>query len=193
MENSFDFDTIWAEEKPFADRLAIWIYRVLKPISVSDIGCGPGMFVESLRDLGVQAQGFDIDPIVIGKKHLQQKSMFDLTYSSEIVLCLEVAEHIDSSFNEEIVKSLYRNVEQGGWLIFSAAHPGQGGVDHINCQPKEYWEGMLTKLGFVRDHDTEKFMMEYVKGGYHMGWFAMNGMIFRKQFDTKMKLFSRGV
>lgn len=181
MKTEFDFETIWREEKPFADRLAIWIYRVLRPTGVVDIGCGPGMFVEALRDLGVNSRGYDVDKIVEGRAGLHRMSMFDLKDPAEVALCIEVAEHIETSLNKEIVKSLHRNVEKAGWLIFSAARPGQGGVGHINCQTKEYWSTLLEEAGFVRDHDTEKFMIEYVVGGYHMGWFRMNGMIFRKK------------
>jgi 2-polyprenyl-3-methyl-5-hydroxy-6-metoxy-1,4-benzoquinol methylase len=177
----FDFETMWREEKPFADRLARWIDHVLKPNMIVDIGCGPGMFVQAFRERGLTAWGCDIDDYVVGKPHLSQVSMFDLHQPADLVTCIEVAEHINTGLSDEIAKSMWRNVTSGGNLIWSAAHPGQGGVGHINCQTKEYWQEKLEAQGFVRDYETEDFMLEYIRGGYHMGWFRMNAMFFRKR------------
>ena len=63
---------------------------------------------------------------------------------------------------------------------WSAAHPGQGGVDHINCQPKEYWQKLIESNGLVRDETMEQQMIEYISNGYHMGWFVQNAMIFKR-------------
>lgn len=176
----FDFDQMTREEKPFAMRLARWIDHTIKPKRICDIGCGPGMFVESYLERGMTAHGYDIDERVIGKSYLTQISMFELNEPADLVTCIEVAEHIPTQMSDLIVEAMWRNTEPNGTLIWSAAHPGQGGVDHINCQTKEFWQEKLEKIGFIRDYELEGFMLEYIVGGYHMGWFKMNGMLFRK-------------
>jgi 2-polyprenyl-3-methyl-5-hydroxy-6-metoxy-1,4-benzoquinol methylase len=105
--------------------------------------------------------------------------LFDLERQAELVLCLEVAEHIDPAQSEAIAQSVAAAVAPGGTLIWSAAHPGQGGTGHINCQPKDYWHQRLTVCGLQRDEATEAQLVDYAKSGYHMGWFANNAMVFK--------------
>jgi 2-polyprenyl-3-methyl-5-hydroxy-6-metoxy-1,4-benzoquinol methylase len=100
--------------------------------------------------------------------------------SRDLVLCIEVAEHIKNSLSDQVATSVAQAVNDNGVLIWSAAHPGQGGVGHINCQTKEFWQELIELNGLVRDQELEQQMIEYILTGYHMGWFIQNSMIFRK-------------
>jgi len=175
----FNYDVMSKEEKKMADRLALWIKTELDPSSVLDIGCGPGHFVESLRDKGLNATGLDIDERVIGKSYLLQKSLFDMTETAEVTMCIEVAEHIENQHSDTIVDKVYAATEKT--LIWTAAQVGQGGIGHINCQPKEYWAEKLVAKGFVRNTDKENQLLEFIKQGPYMGWFINNLMIFDKK------------
>jgi uncharacterized UPF0146 family protein len=177
---ALDFDLMWKEEKPFAERLAQWIDKELSPEKIIDIGCGPGMYVRSLRELGLDAYGYDIDPRVNGKEEegIHRIDMFSLYDPADVVMCIEVAEHIPVTKEREVIESVARNTLVGGTLIWSAAHPGQGGVGHVNCQIKEYWECRLIELGMRRDFRRENDMLSWIKSGYHMGWFVQNAMVF---------------
>lgn len=179
-EDVIDYDHLDEEEKPFAENLAHWIYRNIAPKKVLDIGCGPGTYVEALRKKEVEAYGYDIDDRVKGKPYLTQQSMFDVEDSADLTICLEVAEHIPEEDSEKVCESLFRVTEEGGFLIFSAAAPGQGGVGHINCQIKEYWDMLLTKAGFERMEDIEEVMISNItRFGPYMGWFKQNAMFFK--------------
>ncbi len=151
-----------------------------EPMEVLDVGCGPGIYVDALVEQGIAAVGIDIDPRIKNKDYIVQESLFDTKRSSELVLCLEVAEHIDPKLSDDIVSSIVGTIRPGGTLIWSAAHPGQGGIGHINCQPKEYWEDLFLSSGLVRNLTEEEVMVNHIKSGYHMGWFIQNGMIFTK-------------
>ena len=175
----FNYDVMSKEEKKMADRLALWVKTELDPVNVLDIGCGPGHFVESLRDKGLNATGLDIDERVIGKSYLQQKSLFDMTETAEVTMCIEVAEHIENQHSDTIVDKVYAATEKT--LIWTAAQVGQGGIGHINCQPKEYWAEKLVAKGFVRNKDKENQLLEFIKQGPYMGWFINNLMIFDKK------------
>ena len=174
------YHQIECEEGPFAKRLANWISAESTSLTVLDIGCGPGTYVRAFREVGVDAIGIDTDERVSGQEYLSQQSLFNTKLQAQLVLCLEVAEHIDSSLSDDIAASVAGAVEPGGMLIWSAAHPGQGGTGHINCQPKSYWHSKLKEAGLERDEETESKLLNYVKAGYHMGWFYLNGMVFRK-------------
>jgi len=172
------YTQIECEEGPFAKRLAAWIADTLHPQTALDIGCGPGIYVDALREHGIAATGIDTDKRVAGKPHLRQESMFDTDGSAELVLCLEVAEHIPEDRADAVIASVADAVAPYGILIWSAAQPGQGGTGHINCQPKDYWHKRLSVCGLRRDEATETQLVEYAKSGYHMGWFAQNCMVF---------------
>ena len=178
--DQISYHQIESEEGPFATRLAQWIATELAPATVLDIGCGPGTYVRALRTAGVEATGIDTDDRVVGQQHLQQQSLFELQQQAALVICLEVAEHIEPAKAQDVVTSVVQAVEAGGLLIWSAARPGQGGVGHINCQPKDYWAQLITAAGLQRDTETEQQMLAHIGAGYHMGWFLQNAMVFRR-------------
>lgn len=174
-----NYEQIILEEKPFADRLALFIKDIVRPNIVLDIGCGPGIYVDSMNDIGVQSFGIDIDQRVIGKKNLFQQNILDTYFVADTCICLEVFEHIDSDYNDDLVDKVSTMFTDT--LIFTAAVPGQGGVGHINCQPKEYWnEKFLNTKKMRRNYLMEDCIKYYCKQGRYMGWFYNNVMIFTK-------------
>ena len=169
---------MWEEEKPCTDRIAEWIKINISPKKVVDIGCGPGMLVYSLREQGITAFGYDNDNRVNNKEYLKQISLFDLTDSADLITCMEVGEHIKENLSDSVVDSMLRNMISGGKLLWTAAVPGQGGVGHINCQYKEYWQEKFEKKALIRNIELETDLINYMKNGPYMGWFINNVMIF---------------
>jgi glycosyltransferase involved in cell wall biosynthesis len=175
----FNYAEIEIEESPFAARLAQWISEELSPDKVLDLGCGPGMHVKAMRKLGINAIGYDINPRIKYSEFVQQKSVFDVKEKAELAICLEVAEHLPEEEAANFAKAVANCIKKEGVLIWSAAHPGQGGIGHINCQPKEYWQKLLEEIGLVRDEELELKMLDYISSGYHMLWFVQNAMVFK--------------
>lgn len=179
LPERINFDAIAHEEKPWADRLAQWISHNIAPDSVLDIGCGPGIYVDSLRELGIAATGIDVDSRVYGKEHLKYQSLFDIsTESANTVICMEVAEHIDPAQEDLVVEKVVSTVRNT--LIWTAAAIGQGGIGHINCKNKQDWADKLTATGLVRNHKKEHDLITYATQGYTMGWFVNNLLYFEK-------------
>jgi len=56
-----------------------------------------------------------------------------------------VAEHLPSAAAETFVDNLVRH---GRVILFSAAVPGQGGEQHVNEQPLEYWRAKFAARGY---------------------------------------------
>jgi hypothetical protein len=94
---------------------------------------------------------------------------------------MEVAEHIDSSNNLQIVEAMSNALSPKGVLIWTAAKPGQGGVGHINCQTKEYWADLFKTQPLKRCNGVELILIEEMKKDYHMGWFVQNLLVYIKQ------------
>lgn len=179
LPERINFDVIANEEKPWADRLAVWIKENLQPDAVLDIGCGPGIYVDSLRQCGVAACGIDIDDRVHGKEHLTYQSLFDISNeTAHTVICMEVAEHIDSSQEDLIVEKVVSTVAHT--LIWTAAAIGQGGIGHVNCKNKQDWADKLTAAGLTRNYIKEAELIKYASHGYTMGWFVNNLLYFEK-------------
>tara|TARA_R110000796_G_scaffold172364_3_gene289384 strand:- start:6137 stop:6751 length:615 start_codon:yes stop_codon:yes gene_type:complete len=175
----FDYELIDHEEYPFAERLAVWIkFHLGGP--VMDIGAGTGCYVKACRDVGLGAQGIDTEPYPLRPECVITADLFEFKSESPVVMCIEVAEHIAEEHNEQIVEVLWNSVTPGGTVIFSAAHPGQGGVGHINCQTREYWRQLSYNHGFVSKPYLENNLVNYSVSGYHMGWFPKNCQIWHR-------------
>ena len=174
-----NYEQIALEEKVFADRLAVFIRDIIRPNTVLDIGCGPGHFVDSMNDIGVHSFGIDIDERVVGKNNLFRENILDTRFVADTCICLEVFEHIDSDYNDDLVDKVSTMFLDT--LIFTAAIPGQGGVGHINCQPKQYWlDKFLSTKKMRRNTLMEDLLIHYCKQGRYMGWFTQNLLVFSK-------------
>jgi hypothetical protein len=92
-------------------------------------------------------------------------------------LCLEVLEHIEDKYWKDVLLNITKLSDK---IIFSAAHPGQGGTGHINCRPKLDWIKRFHQLGWVVDHDSTTHFLNFITSGYHMGWLRMNVFILVK-------------
>ena len=178
--NQINYTYLHNEEQPFAKRLTAWVKDNLNPQKVLDLGCGPGTYVNCFQELNIDATGYDTDIRVKGNDHLICKSLFDVEETGDVVLCLEVAEHIESCKNLKIAEAMTRALAPKGTLIWTAAKPGQGGVGHINCQTKDYWIDLFKSQPLKRCNGMELILAEEMKKGYHMGWFVQNLLIYTK-------------
>lgn len=176
-----DYDRIETEEGPFADRLARWIAETIAPATALDVGCGPGTYVRALRSYGVPAEGIDTDERIAGVDHVRQQSLLDAAdRTAELVLCLEVAEHIEPALGPAVAAAVASMVAAGGLLIWTAAAPGQGGSGHINCQPREHWLALLESQGLIHCPAAEEGLKTWARNGYHLGWFPQNLIVLRR-------------
>lgn len=135
-------------------RIILKVLEIFQPTSVIDVGCGMGTFLATFQELGIKdIQGIDgayvhQDLLVIPKEKfmsfdLEQPLMLDRTY--DLVVCLEVAEHLSPQFAADFVASLTR---LGSIILFSAAIPYQDGTGHLNEQWPEYWADLFKQHGF---------------------------------------------
>lgn len=121
------------------------------PRSLIDVGCGVGSWVTVAQQLGLVAVGVDLIPQ--NWRHTPHIIQHDLTNgfpctNYDIAVCLEVAEHLPAHSAEPLVAGLAR----AGIVLFSAATPGQPGINHINCQPHDYWHAQFAQHGMTPTH-----------------------------------------
>src|SRR5947199_5742614 len=129
------------------------ILQLLQPKSVIDVGCGVGTWLSIFKEHGVD-DIFGIDGDWINKKQLEipeerfsafdLKNVFRMNRRFDLVVCLELAEHLVTDNAEILVDSLTR---LGPVVLFSAAVPFQGGTHHLNEQWPDYWVRYFQEKG----------------------------------------------
>ena len=149
--------------------------------SLLDIGCGAGAWLSVAKSLGLnEIAGVDGDYVdrsmlLINIAHFTPRDIskpFDTEHTYDLVQCLEVAEHVPPACSTTLVDNIVRH---GRLVLFSAAVPGQGGEDHINERPYEYWRNLFAARGyrlfdFVRPQITDNAEVE--------PWYRYNILLF---------------
>ena len=124
--------------------------------SVLDVGCGTGTWLKIFRQHGVR-DVVGIDSPYVDKSRLlitddefiahDLTRSFNLRRRFDVLLCLEVAEHLPDSASNSLIESL---CSHSNTIVFSAAIPGQGGQYHVNEQWSAYWQEKFQRCGYER-------------------------------------------
>lgn len=130
------------------------IMNLFNPSSVADLGCGLGTWLQVFNEMGVrEIAGYDGTYVDLSKLCIERDFYFPVDLEKpliekrrfDLVLSLEVAEHLKPESAELFVQSLVRLSDI---LVFSAAVPGQGGQHHINEQWPSWWAQLFEKQGY---------------------------------------------
>jgi SAM-dependent methyltransferase len=154
------------------------------PESLLDVGCGTGAMVNIARKLGVAAYGVDLikrpqnhffqhdltEPFVLGEKRQVQ-----------MVISLEVGEHIPQEYHDTYLDTITNHMGTNSMLIFSAAHPGQGGDFHEAELPAEYWRKKLHDRGVsFQDYASARLCLLWSNIKSPLYWLAANCQYYTK-------------
>lgn len=195
MNNTYDGLTreMWHDE---LNPLSAWNTRHLMaafamlgiPATMLDVGCGDGTMVNTARALGCTAYG--VDQLVEGTwgLHFFHHNLVDLFKLPEdkqvnMVICLEVAEHLHFTAHPTLCDTFHQNLlpGSGNFLIFSAAFPNQGGMGHVSERPSKYWLDELSLRGFnYRKDITVQLSLLWSNINSPLYWLASNVMLFEK-------------
>ncbi|PMB53174.1 hypothetical protein CEN39_05900, partial [Fischerella thermalis CCMEE 5201] len=148
------------------------IIDLLHPKSVVDVGCGLGSWLSVFEDFGIKdIVGIDGNYVNRSLMYINEdkfipydlKKPLELNRKFDLVISLEVAEHLPENAAEPFIKSL---VSLGDFILFSAAIPNQGGQDHVNERWPNYWQNLFRNFGFelydcIRLHIWDNQNIEY--------------------------------
>lgn len=127
------------------------LIEMYNPKSVIDLGCNVGWWLYWFMLAGVKdVLGVDGDNMKSSMSEGNFKA-HDLTVplhlnrKYDLLLCLEVAEHLQEQYADTLLQSC---VQHSDIIFWSAATPGQGGYHHVNEQPHEYWIDKFAAHGY---------------------------------------------
>ncbi len=174
------------EQLPLCARaIAESIEQRFRPVKVLDVGCGTGAIMSAMRDLGIDVLGLELSSAAIkicARKGLSVRR-FDLETETDfdekanIALSTEVAEHLHESSADRYVDLLCGIAHT---VVLTAATPGQGGTDHVNEQPNEYWIEKFKRQGYIYLQDITVDMREdWARSGVDRAR-AKNVMLFER-------------
>ena len=163
------------------------IAELVRPISVLDVGCGAGTWLSVWHGLGV-SDLMGIDGGVVPEEALRVPTeqfrtvdlepAFSLGRRFDLVMSLEVAEHLPEPAASRFVRSL---CEHGDVVVFSAAIPGQYGLGHVNCQWQSYWQALFAENGLQYDGALRARVWGVPEIG---AYYRQNMMLFRRGLPT---------
>ena len=118
------------------------------PTTVLDLGAGDGWWCKSFNDLGANTWAVELHDeareFIPAQVQFIQHDLtlsVNLTSAADLVICLEVAEHLPKQAADVLVGTICSHASNH--ILFSSAPPGQDGTGHINLQPQKYWRDMF--------------------------------------------------
>jgi SAM-dependent methyltransferase len=178
-----------------AEKILGLLFEISKPNSVLDVGCGLGIWLSLAKSLGVtDVHGIEgpwlnpkqlrIDPASVTIQDLEKP--FHLDRSFDLVISLEVAEHLPPKAAKTFIASL---VSHGDIILFSAAIPYQSGRNHLNEQFPSYWADLFDQFDFIPIDFIRKQIWEDKRIFW---WLRQNIMLFvRRNTAAADTTFSR--
>lgn len=163
-----------------------FIFSIVKPLSVLDIGCGTGSWLKISKELGVnEVLGIDgilVDQTIldISKEEFKLHNLgepLNLSHKYNLAICLEVAEHLPEEGADNIIDILTKHSDI---ILFSAAIPGQGGQYHINEQWPDYWQEKFNKKGYL----TYDILRDKFWNNKNVKWWYRQNMFIYSKSDT---------
>lgn len=154
------------------------------PRSLVDVGGGLGAWAAAAKTLGVEKVALVDGPwLRLEDLEVQVEEFFPVNLetqalaklgSYEMVICLEVAEHLSPARGPSFVAELCNLSDS---ILFSAATPGQGGTHHVNERLLSYWQRLFADQGFVLEDPVRAEIWNDDRVEW---WCAQNTVLFRR-------------
>jgi SAM-dependent methyltransferase len=173
--------------------LAASIIKAFNARRVIDVGCGTGALLGALRDRGCSCFGLEYSDaglercrsrgLEVRKFDLEQESLEKQIGTFDLAISMEVAEHLPPACADRLVDLL---TSLSSTIVFTAATPGQGGVDHVNERPHEYWIEKYRSRGYRYELKLSEELRALWKASGVVSFYHCNLMVFRGTEENRL-------
>jgi SAM-dependent methyltransferase len=184
-DNKYYEEIVEPEIVRSAPVIAESIVKEFNPRSIVDVGCGTGTLLLELNKLGINTLGLEYAQAGLEKcrskglsvKHFDIESSQAIEKKVDLAVSTEVAEHLPAKCADKYIDLLTSMAET---VVITAATPGQGGLDHVNEQPNEYWIEKFANRNFNYQKDLTMQLRKEWQEKDITNWYYSNVMVFTK-------------
>lgn len=154
----YERSTHWLQ---FFGTIAENVVQQFSPKTALDAGCAIGMLVETLRNYGVDTEGFDISEYAVSqapeylKPYIKIDNILNPDASNkhyDLVICIEVLEHLTEAEADTAIANIAR---WGDTVLFSSSPEDFSETTHINVQKPGYWIEKFAQHGLIYNPMTD--------------------------------------
>jgi len=127
-------------------------------IKILDAGCGEGVLVEEYRSKGRQIEGMDLN---YESESVRRGDILAMPYKEgtfDVVLCLDVFEHIAFKDQPRCLQEIRRVLRAGGTLLISIPN-----LAHFNSRFRLFLAGELDRSDIETNHVGERPIKENMR------------------------------
>ncbi|MBN1919714.1 MAG: class I SAM-dependent methyltransferase [Anaerolineae bacterium] len=137
------------------------IHKVMRTVSkeahILDLGCGEGVLVNELRQQGYAAWGLDLN---YASEAVQRGNLLETGFpmaSQDVVLCLDVLEHLSVEQQAPAITEIARILKPGGRLILSVPN-----LAHFASRLSFLLRGKLLRTSSIDRHPGDRPAGEFI-------------------------------
>ena len=135
-----------------------FISKIDKTKRILDLGCGEGVLVEKFRKKGYNIVGMDLN---YDSEHVIKGNIMDTKLNSssfDVVLCLDVLEHLNFEEQELAIKEANRVIKPNGTFLLTLPN-----LAHFASRLSFLLTGNLIRTSKIDRHKGDRPINEYIK------------------------------
>jgi hypothetical protein len=169
------------------------VLNEIKPKSITEIGCSTGPLLEILDRQhpkmvlrGIEGFAFYKE---LASPSIRDKILIaDLrkpligVETSDLTICMEVAEHIDPEMLDVFLKNIYSSTSKYLIMSWSSTYPpSDAPPQHISPVSLRQYRKIMNRIGFVESKTlTNLFREESLNHQHFQAWWRRSGIVWEK-------------
>lgn len=155
LDKNWSFYPIYIEKMRLVED---FLTKEGKDKKILDLGCGEGVLVEKFKSNGFDIIGVDInyEAELVFKRSITNTGFADNSF--DLVLCLDVLEHLDFEEQGRAISEIRRIIKPGGIMALTLPN-----LAHFSSRLSFFFAGKLTRTSDVLRHKGDRPIGEFLK------------------------------
>lgn len=124
---------------------------------ILDVGCGEGVLVSKYHEKGHTIEGIDLNYSSEYVKRGNITNLFHENCQFDVVLCLDVIEHLHFHEQERAISEIYWVLREGGLAVFTIPN-----LAHLRSRVNFLLKGKLVRTADIDKHPGDRPIDEYI-------------------------------